>query len=94
MPTKTIIHSIKVIVEAPYGRTWHQEIEVKDNNVGKAIDNYKKVLGKGYRICDWYKCNYEEVEVAEPKPVNETKSAEEEVHYHQMSIFDDFGEYN
>ena len=91
MPTKTIIHSIKVIVEAPYGRTWHQEIEVKDNNVGEAIAKYKKSLGKGYMICDWYKCKYEEVEVAEPKPV---EPVEEEVHYQQMSIFDDFGEYN
>lgn len=88
MPTKTIIHSIKVIVEAPDGHTWDQEIEVKDNNVGEAIDKYEKVLGKGYIICDWYKWNYEEVEVAEPKPV------EEEVHYQQMSIFDDFDEYN
>ena len=86
MQTKVIIHSIKVIVEAPDGHTWHQEIEVKDNNVGKAIEGYKKVLGKGYLICDWYRWNYEEVEVPEPQ--------DEEVHYQQMSIFDDFDEYN
>lgn len=44
-----------VLVEAPDGHTWEQEIEWRaGESVKTAIGRCKKMLGRGYWICDWY----------------------------------------
>ena len=43
------------VVEAPDGRTWEQEIELRDGeSANAAIARYKRMLGKSYWICDWH----------------------------------------
>lgn len=44
-----------VLVERQDGSTYEQEIEWRDNeSVATALTRFKKVLGRGYHICDWY----------------------------------------
>ena len=44
-----------VLVEAPDGYTWRQEIEWRiGETIAIAIKRYKRILGRGYWICDWY----------------------------------------
>ena len=43
-----------VLVERPYGTTYWQEIEWRENeSIKTAIGRAKRMLGKSYWICDW-----------------------------------------
>lgn len=44
-----------VIIEAPSGYSWEQEIEWRPlETVKTALSRCKKMLGRGYIICNWY----------------------------------------
>ena len=45
---------LNVVIERQNGTTFTQEVIVKDGQtIKQALNEYKKMLGKGYYICDW-----------------------------------------
>lgn len=44
-----------VVVERPDGTTFKQEVAVHcDEGAEEAVARYRKMLGCGYLVCDWY----------------------------------------
>lgn len=76
---KVIAKEIMVTVESPKGSIWRQALNVKNGNVKKALADYRKMLGRGYLLCDYYVSRSEEVEVDNPGHKPEPK-------YEQMTL--------
>ncbi len=45
---------ICILVERPNGTTFEQKVALNGKSVKDTITSYKRCLGKGYLICDWW----------------------------------------